>query len=114
MVNSIIRKSTGKPSIAMESEIGEATNRLRAFLFERVYRNPVAKSEESKAQDMLIRLYYYFVEHPEKLPELYRKRLSVDLVEQCVCDFIAGMTDRYAIEVYSGLYIPKVWRGISE
>ena len=112
MVNSIIRQSTGKPIVAMEPEISEATNRLRDFLFERVYRNPVAKSEESKAQDMLIRLYYHFVEHPDQLPTLYRNRLSVDLVDQCVCDFIAGMTDRYAIEVYSELYIPKVWRGI--
>ena len=114
MVNSIIRESTGKPRVAMESEISEATNRLRDFLFARVYRNPVAKGEEAKAQDMLIRLYYYFVDHPEQLPTLYRNRLSVDLVEQCVCDFIAGMTDRYAIEVYSGLYVPKVWKGIPE
>ena len=114
MVNSIIRESTGKPTVAMEPEISEATNRLRSFLFERVYRNPVAKGEESKAQDMLIRLYYYFVDHPEQLPALYRNRLSADLVEQCVCDFIAGMTDRYAIEVYSGLYVPKVWKGIPE
>ena len=112
MVHSIIRESTGKPKIAMEPEIGDATNRLRDFLFERVYRNPVAKSEESKAQEMLIRLYHHFVAHPEKLPPMYRKRLSVDLVDQCVCDFIAGMTDRYAIEVYSDLYVPKVWRGI--
>ena len=112
MVNSIIRESTGKPRVAMESEISEATNRLRDFLFARVYRNPVAKGEESKAQEMLIRLYHHFVAHPDQLPTLYRKRLSVDLVDQCVCDFIAGMTDRYAIEVYSGLYIPKVWKGI--
>ena len=114
MVNSIIRESTGKPKVAMEPEIGEAMNRLRDFLFERVYRNPVAKSEEVKAQEMLIRLYYHYVEHPDQLPAMYRKRLSVDLVDQCVCDFIAGMTDRYAIEVYSDLYIPKVWRGIPE
>jgi len=98
----------------MESEINEATNCLRDFLFAHVYRNPVAKGEEAKAQEMLIRLYHHFVEHPDQLPTLYRRRLSVDLVDQCVCDFIAGMTDRYAIEVYSGLYIPKVWKGIPE
>jgi len=114
MVNSIIRQSTGKPCVAMESEINEATNCLRDFLFAHVYRNPVAKGEEAKAQEMLIRLYHHFVEHPDQLPTLYRRRLSVDLVDQCVCDFIAGMTDRYAIEVYSGLYIPKVWKGIPE
>ena len=111
MVTSIIRESTGKPLIAMEPEIQEATNQLRAFLFERVYRNPVAKSEESKAQEMLMRLFEHFVKHPDAMPELYRRDVEVETVERCVCDFLSGMTDRYAIEVYSDLYIPKVWRG---
>ena len=112
MVNSVIRASAGKPSISMEPEIWAAMDSLRDFLFERVYRNPVAKSEESKAQEMLIRLFEYYVRHSEKLPDVYRRRVGLDSVERCVCDFIAGMTDRYAIEVYSELYIPKVWRGL--
>ena len=111
MVTSVIRESTGKPKIGMESHIQEATDRLRAFLFEHVYRNPVAKSEESKAQEMLIRLFEHFVKHPESMPELYRRNCESETVERCVCDFLSGMTDRYAIEVYSDLYIPKVWRG---
>ena len=113
MVNSIIRQCTGKNEICMEPEIGEATDRLRSFLFERVYRNPVAKGEEAKAREMLIRLFDYYVHHSDKLPPLYRRRLEVDSVERCVCDFLAGMSDRYAIEVYTDLYIPKVWRGIT-
>jgi dGTPase len=111
MVTSIVRESAGKPYIRMESEIQLATDALREFLFERVYRNPIAKSEESKAQEMLMRLFDYYVRHPEKMPELYRNNCECETVERCVCDFISGMTDRYAIEVYSGLYIPKVWRG---
>ncbi len=111
MVTSIIRESTGKPMIGMEPEIQEATNALREFLFEHVYRNPVAKSEESKAQEMLIRLFEHFVKHPQRMPELYRRNMESESVERCVCDFLSGMTDRYAIEVYSDLYIPKVWRG---
>ena len=111
MVNSIIRESADKPYIRMEEQIQTAADGLREFLFERVYRNPVAKSEESKAQEMLIRLFEYYVRHPEKMPPLYRDNCESEGVERCVCDFIAGMTDRYAIEVYSGLYIPKVWKG---
>ncbi|MBR2353863.1 MAG: deoxyguanosinetriphosphate triphosphohydrolase [Clostridia bacterium] len=111
MVNSVIRASTGKPRIAMEDEIQAATDELRDFLFESVYRNPIAKSEERKAQEMLIRLFDHFVSHPEGMPELYRRNCETEAVERCVCDFLSGMTDRYAIEIYSGLYIPKVWRG---
>ena len=111
MVNSIIRESTGKPSIGMEPEIGEASDRLRSFLFDRVYRNPIAKGEESKAQEMLMRLFEHFVKHPDGMPPLYRRNCEAEGVERCVCDFLSGMTDRYAIEVYSDLYIPKVWRG---
>ena len=111
MVTSMIRASAGKPHIAMEPEVQAATDALREFLFERVYRNPVAKGEESKAKDMLMYLFDYYVNHSEKLPELYRRRIESDSVERCTCDFISGMTDRYAIEVYSSLCIPKVWRG---
>ena len=111
MVSSIVRASTDKPSIQMEAEVQEATDALREFLFANVYRNPIAKSEESKAQEMLMRLFEYFVKHPDKMPLLYRRNCEEEPVERCVCDFISGMTDRYAIEVYSDLYIPKVWRG---
>ncbi len=111
MVMSIIRESTDKPEIKMENDIQEAADALRKFLFENVYRNPIAKGEEGKAQDMLMYLFDYYAKHPDKLPELYRKRCEIDTVERCACDFIAGMTDRYAIEVYSDLCIPKVWRG---
>lgn len=111
MVTSVIRASTGKPTIAMEPPIWEATDRLRDFLFESVYRNPIAKSEESKARELLMRLFEYFVKHPDRMPDLYRRNCESETVERCVCDFLSGMTDRYAIEVYSELYIPKVWRG---
>ena len=111
MVMSIVRQSSQKPFIAMEENVQKAADELREFLFERVYYNPIAKSEEGKAQDMLTYLFEYYVKNPQKLPELYKKRLDEDTVERCACDFISGMTDRYAIEVYSDLCIPKVWRG---
>ena len=111
MVMSVVRASADRPKIEMEPAVSEASKALRAFLFERVYRNPIAKGEESKAQDMLAYLFEYFVKNPDKMPELYKKRLYLDTVERCACDFISGMTDRYAIEVYTDICIPKVWRG---
>ena len=111
MVMSMIRASSDSPTIAMEDDIQQAANELREFLFESVYRNPVAKGEESKAQDMLMFLFDYYVKYPDKLPELYRRRREVDTTERCACDFISGMTDRYAIEVYTDICIPKVWKG---
>ena len=76
-----------------------------------MYTNPIAKSEDNKAQELLVRLFEYYVKHPQKMPELYYKNTESEPVERCVCDFISGMTDRYAIEQYKELFIPKVWRG---
>ena len=95
----------------MESDVQEATDELRSFLFERVYRNPIAKGEEAKAQEMLMRLFEHYVKNPDKLPALYRNNCESDGVERCACDFISGMTDRYAIETFTDICIPKVWRG---
>lgn len=111
MVMSIIKASENRPVIAMEEDIQKSADELRAFLFENVYHNPKAKSEESKAKDMLMYLFEYYVKNPDKMPALYRKRLNVDGIQRCACDFISGMTDRYAIETFSDICIPKVWRG---
>ena len=111
MVTSVITASENSPVITMTDEVGEATDRLRAFLFDRVYRNPVAKGEESKAKELLFRLFEYFCQNPERMPELYVRNLEEEGVGRCVCDYLAGMTDRYAIELYRALYIPRVWGG---
>ena len=84
---------------------------LRQFLFDRVYTNPIAKGEEAKSKELLIRLFEYYVGHPEKMPMLYRNNMENESVERCVCDFLSGMTDRYAIETYRALFVPNVWRG---
>ena len=111
MVSSVIDESYDKPFIRMSDDVQKATDELRAFLFENVYLNPLAKSEEIKAQEMLIKLFEYYVKSPEKMPEQYRRNCDSEGVERCVCDFISGMTDRYAIETYNDIFIPKVWRG---
>ena len=111
MVTSLIDNSYDKPIIAMSDEVAKATADLRAFLFENVYLNPVAKGEEIKAQEMLIKLFEYYVANPDKMPNTYLKNVESEGVERCVCDFVSGMTDRYAIETYNDLFVPKVWRG---
>ena len=110
MVRSIIETSAGINDIKMSPEIQEATNELRSFLFANVYVNPIAKAEDGKAKELLARLFDYYLANPEEMPELYRANLVSDPVERCVCDFISGMTDRYAIETYRSLFIPEVWR----
>lgn len=111
MVTSVITASADKPEIRFTDEVGEATMQLRKFLFENVYTNPIAKSEDNKAQELLVRLFEYYVKHPQKMPELYYKNTQSEPVERCVCDFVASMTDRYAIDRYTELFIPQVWKG---
>ena len=109
MVSAVIRASTDKNEICMEPLYQEATNRLRDFLFATVYTSPIAKAEEGRAKEMLAQLFEYFVRHPEGMPESYRQNAEEEGVARCVCDFISGMTDRYAIETYKKLFIPHVW-----
>lgn len=109
MVRSVINASTGKNAISMETEIYDAMMKLRAFMTENVYKNPIAKSEESRAKDMLRFMYEYFVKNPEKLPKEYIAN-EEDCIERRVCDYIAGMTDRFAINLFEELFIPKIWK----
>ena len=111
MVTSIIESSYDRPYIMMSDKVGKATNDLRDFLFANVYLNSAAKSEDAKAKELLIKLFEHYVKFPEKMPELYRRNIENEGVERCVCDFVSGMTDRYAIETYQEIFVPKVWRG---
>ena len=111
MVRAVIEASADSPVISMTEEVGATTNALRDFLFERVYTHSIAKKEESKAQELLISLYEYFLAHLDKMPALYYRNIERDGKERCVCDYVAGMSDRYAVELYQNLFVPKVWRG---
>lgn len=73
-------------------------------------RNPVAKGEESKARAILQQLYLYYLDHQEELPEDFRGRLSLDGAARVVCDYIAGMTDKYAVYKYTEIFIPAGWQ----
>ena len=110
LVCDMVEASRESAAILLSPRVEQALLELRSFLFERVYRNPVAKGEESKAEDMLQKLYLYYIERPEALPESFQPQLSLEGMSRTVCDYIAGMTDKYAIDKYTELYIPVGWR----
>lgn len=109
LVRDVIDASQDRDTIRQTPEIGAAMDQLREFLFQMVYRNPQAKGEESKAEGMLHRLFEAYVKDPDKLPDDFQEIRFREGVEQAVCDYIAGMTDSYAVEKYGELFIPKAW-----
>lgn len=110
LVCDMITASRGGDSILLSPEVEQALTDLRSFLFEKVYRNPVAKGEESKAKEMLHRLYEYYYAHPEALPADFQPQLSFEGMGRTVCDYIAGMTDNYAVDKFTQLFTPQGWQ----
>lgn len=111
LIHDLISNSMGKKEIIMSETMDNALKGLRSFMFERVYVNSAAKAEEGKAEYMIEQLYEYYLKHYEKLPEEYVAMISDAkcTVSRSVCDFIAGMTDRYAVMMYENLTIPRTW-----
>jgi len=110
LVCDMVTTSREAGSILLSPNVEQALKELRAFMFENVYRNPIAKGEESKAKEMLSRLFAYYVAHPESLPEDFHPQLSFEGIERTVCDYIAGMTDNYAVDKYTEVFIPMGWQ----
>lgn len=111
MIIGIVKKSYGKPIVEMEKEIYEATMELRQYMFKTVYMDPVVKSEEVKIKRLLTELYKYYMEDLRRIPRnhlsLYEGRVHSD--EDIVSDYIAGMTDTYAMKQIKNIFIPKGW-----
>ena len=111
-IHNIVTNSRGKDDICMSPEAAEAMQDMRRFMFVNVYKNPVAKSEESKAESLIVTLYEYYMDHTELLPNfLLRLYDGGEPLEKIVCDYIGAMTDRFAIAQYQEIYIPKTWHG---
>ena len=108
LVGSIIENSD--QDIKMDGEIEKYYNMLHTFLYEAVYKNHVAKAEEAKVLGIVEGLFKYFVEHKEKMSAEYLAICEKEGVERAVADYIAGMTDHYAITVYSNIYVPTSWK----
>ncbi|HIR85023.1 MAG TPA: deoxyguanosinetriphosphate triphosphohydrolase [Candidatus Galloscillospira excrementavium] len=109
LVVDVIEASRGKDDVLQSPPFREAMHQLREFMFEYVYRNPVAKGEEGKAQDMIRRLFEHYQGHPDELPAEFQEIRAREGVDRAVCDYIAGMTDKYAVEKFGDLFIPMAW-----
>ncbi len=95
--------------IRLGDEIAGAVKELRAFMFENVYTNPYCKGEEGKADTMIKQLYWYFTENPQDLPNAYEEICLREGADRAACDYIAGMTDRFAVNTFTRLFIPGSW-----
>ena len=102
--------SEGAENVSMNPEVRDAYDALHAFMFERVYKNPTAKGEEGKVEALVERLFAYFAKHTDKLPPFLQAVREREGNERAACDYIAGMTDRFALQVYDDLFLPKVWK----
>ena len=110
LVTNMIFHTLSSGELGMDPEISQAMEALRAFMFEHVYKNPVAKGEESKARRILQELFEYYLRHPDALPEDFQPQITFEGMARTVCDYIAGMTDKYAMYKYSELFIPTAWQ----
>lgn len=107
MVLNVIENSENK--ILMSDEYWQLFNELHRFMFVAVYKNPVCKSEETKAVAMLEKLYDFYSKNPEKMPEEFLSIANDEGVERAVCDYIAGMSDNYSVKIFNQLFVPMFW-----
>ncbi len=110
MVYDVVVSSYGKDDIAMSDEVLEATNAFREFMFDHVYLSGPAKTEDDKAKDMLRALLEHFEKHPDAMPSEYSRIVEGEGVRRAVADYVSGMTDRYAFDMYMTLFLPRSWQ----
>ncbi|MGN0396095.1 MAG: deoxyguanosinetriphosphate triphosphohydrolase [Coprococcus sp.] len=111
LIHDVISASEGKKQVIMSDDIADALGKLRSYMFKYLYTNPIAKSEEAKADKMIRKLFEYFMEDVSRLTnECVEMIYMGEDKETVVCDYISGMTDNYAIEIFKNIYIPKSWK----
>jgi dGTPase len=100
-----------KNDICMSPEVADAMTGLRQYMFDNLYRGSVAKAEEAKAKELLRRLFQYYMEHVELMPEQFTRMMDEGVAQdRVVCDYIAGMTDQYAIAKFNEYFVPLAWQ----
>lgn len=110
-IHDIVTNSMGQNDIIMSERVDKAMKDIRQFMFDNVYKNPIAKSEEAKAEMLIETLYHHFMKHVDGMPEEFLRLLSEgEPRERVVCDYIGAMTDRFAIALYSDIFVPKSWQ----
>ncbi|MBR6737148.1 MAG: deoxyguanosinetriphosphate triphosphohydrolase [Clostridia bacterium] len=107
LITSAYEESNSKPYVRLAPEVDRAMTEMRSFMFDTVYRMPVALREEERAGNMLSGMYEYFLSNEHKLPEQYKALLKDYDLDTVVCDYLSGMTDRYAIRAFSQIFIPE-------
>lgn len=111
LIHDIISNSDGRDDIIMSKHIEEAMIDLRKYMFTQVYTNPKAKSEEVKAIRLVEALFEYYMKNSDKMADEFSEMAKYsDSLDRVVCDYIAGMTDNYAIAVFRTIYEPKSWK----
>lgn len=109
MITDTINNSLGKNDITMSDKIGKAMQEMRNFLFASVYGSKQKLEEERKASYIIEQMFYYFLKNPYALPEEYRQFLENYPTDRVVCDYIAGMSDDYAVHTFKQIFVPKSW-----
>lgn len=113
LISDIIKCSIDKDDIIMSDTVHKAMTDLRQFMFDRLYTNPAAKSEEIKVCKLITELYNYYIANIEELPDNYKRFIYErgEKPERVVCDYIAGMSDQYSISKFENIFVPKAWKG---
>lgn len=109
LVTNLVHNSYSKNCISLSKEYELLADDLRSFMFEKVYFNPRAKSEELKANKMIAQLYDFYMNNPTKLPSFYQGLISVWSLDDAVTDYIASMTDPFAVKTFTDIYVPNSW-----
>jgi dGTPase len=107
MISSVVNESMRRGEIAISEQTLEAMLELRAFMFEHVYLRGDAESPRRRAREIIRDLVGYYLDHPHEIPETYRHNDAKALTQ--VLDYVAGMTDRYALRVHDDLFRPKLF-----
>ncbi len=107
MISSVYSASINKDKISLSNDVSGAMQVFREFMFDKVYNTDAARGEEQKAYNMLTAIYNYYYSEPSKLPLPYKKLLEKYTKEEVICDYISGMTDRYAIAIMKSIFIPE-------
>lgn len=112
MVTDVIRNSDGRDEIRQSAAYREELNKLRSFMFSHVYKSGRVKREEdlAKVEVVISSLYEYFLKHPRRLPRELQEIARRDGINEAVKDYVAGMTDRFALNIYTELFVPKSWK----
>lgn len=112
LINDIIRNSDGKDQIIMSENCRFYMEKLRAYMFDNVYHSKIVKKDEEldKIKNLIFSVYDYYENNPEELPSETRGLIKEYGTCELVKDHIAGMTDRYALNVFGKLFIPRGWR----